>query len=483
MSRIDIKLNEKVDIITRTINGNNLILTFTPGSFILLDDKDNTVGEIPIEIDIDNTLKIAKDSKDGKECSENTLKFILNTVGYNDSGEYIFVSKNKQDTLKSYFSRVSDLFIEDDTIDWINDLFRASGVLDKSIIGESASLLYKLEDGTYAINLHTEFWTPGSWTQGVLHNIKYDFRKHEKFIDDAIFLNNTRGVLFSTYPLAPYLRRFVMCYGDIFGDTSNIVYNIDHKRLIRQMKIDIMSSKFHGRSATISKMNLYMNKNIPLFELRGRYKDENGFVIDYNETGRLAVMLSFEKKVIALDELNSVIGVSPILYINRNVVDENDNILLNRGDIFVQNNLLKVLENRVDFNERDMEDLKLIGEIYYKLISLESGYSTNVMETLLTIHISIDDTLGISTNKIDGRVKLSRDNNGRIFYIISKHRNEDSKDSLKLFILNGLIFKVIGGGKKHIKSEIFNIRNTRLTKDVLKQFIEIDSLLKRLTFN
>ena len=130
-----------------------------------------------------------------------------------------------------------------------------------------------------------------------------------------------------------------------------------------------------------------------------------------------------------------------------------------------------------------MVDLKLIGEIYYKLISIESGYSTNVMETLLTIHISIDDTLGISTNKIDGRVKLSRDNNGRIFYIISKHRNEDSKDNLKLFILNGLIFKVIGGGKKHIKSEIFNIRNTRLTKDVLKQFIEIDSLLKRLTFN
>lgn len=296
MSRIDIKLNEKVDIITRTINGNNLILTFTPGSFILLDDKDNTIGEIPIEIDIDNTLEIAKDSKDGKECSENTLKFILNSVGYNNNGEYIFVSKNKQDTLKSYFSRVSDLFIEDDTIDWINDLFRASGVLDKSIIGESASLLYKLEDGTYAINLHREFWTPGSWTQGVLHNIKYDFRKHEKFIDDAIFLNNTRGVLFSTYPLAPYLRRFVMCYGDIFGDTSNIVYNIDHKRLIRQMKIDIMSSKFHGRSATISKMNLYMNKNIPLFELRGRYKDENDFVIDYNETGRLAVMLSFEKK-------------------------------------------------------------------------------------------------------------------------------------------------------------------------------------------
>lgn len=483
MSRIDIKLNEKVDIITRTINGNNLILTFTPGSFILLDDKDNTVGEIPIEIDIDNTLEIAKNGKDGKECSENTLKFILNSVGYNNNGEYIFVSKNKQDTLKSYFSRVSDLFIEDDTIDWINDLFRASGVLDKSIIGESASLLYKLEDGIYAINLHTEFWTPGSWTQGVLHNIKYDFRKHEKFIDDVIFLNNTRGVLFSTYPLIPYLRRFIMCYGDIFGDTSNIVYNIDHHRLIRQMKIDIMSSKFHGRSATISKMNLYMNKNIPLFELRGRYKDENDFVIDYNETGRLAVMLSFEKKVIALDDLNSVIGVSPILYINRNVVDENDNILLNRGDIFVQNNLLKVLENRVDFNEKDMEDLKLIGEIYYKLISIESGYSTNVMETLLTIHISIDDTLGISTNKIDGRVKLSRDNNGRIFYIISKHRNEDSKDSLKLFILNGLIFKVIDGGKKHIKSEIFDIRNTRLTKDVLKQFIEIDSLLKRLIFN
>lgn len=483
MSRIDIKLKEKENIITRTINGNTLVLTFTPGSFVLLDNKDNIIGEIPIEIDIDKTLEIAKDSKDGIECSENTLKFVLNSVGYSDSGEYIFVSKNKQDIFKSYFSRVSDLFIENDTIDWISDLFRASGVLDKSIVGESASLLYKLENGTYAINLHVDSSTPDSWSNGVLDDIKYNFRKHDEFIDDAIFLNNTRGVLFSTYPLLPYLRRFVMCYGDIFGDTSNIVYNIDHKRLIRQMKIDIMSSKFHGRSATISKMNLYMNKNIPLFELRGRYKDENNFVIDYNETGRLVVMLSFEKKVIALDDMNSVIGVSPVLYINKNVIDENDNILLNRGDIFIQDSLLKVLENRVDFNEKDMEDLRLIGEIYYKLISLESGYSTNIMETLLTIHISIDDTLGTVTNKIDGRVKLSRDNNGRIYYIISKHRDEDSKDSLKLFILNGLIFKVISGGKKHIKSEIFNIRNTRFTKDILKQFIEIDSLLKRLMFD
>lgn len=466
MSYINLELFEKERIIERTINGNNLELSFTPGNFLLMDDTGELIAKIPIDIPISNALEIIEDNIKDNNILEGLLKFIFYQYGYKYKEMSIQVSIHNKELLNKYCSSILDLFIDDKTFEWLKDLFRASGILDKSIIGDTRPLLYKIGESNnhYGID--------------IADDIIYDFRNHLGFVEYAYKKDNTRGTLFGAYPLIPYLRRFITCYGDIFVDGNTPTYTSNPRNIIKQMKSDIMSSKFHGRSATISKLNSYINKKIPLFEFSGIYSDEDSFTLKKDGDGRLTAMLSFEDRVIKLDNLNSTVGTVPVIEINVDVKDEDGNIIINRGDIIDQKSALEIIErdNDINFSLNDIEELKLIGDVYYNLISTSAGYSSNIIETLLTLYVDYEDNLGTSSTRLNGSVKLSKDAKN-IYYTVYKDRDERNGDRIKLFLNNGIIFSVDESSNKNI---LFNINNTRIDKKVLESLTYIDNLLRRL---
>ena len=466
MSYINLELFEKERIIERTINGNNLELSFTPGNFLLMDDTGELIAKIPIDIPILNALEIIKDNVKDNNILEGLLKFIFRQYGYKYKEMNIQVPIHNKELLNKYCSSILDLFIDDKTFEWLKDLFRASGILDKSIIGDTRPLLYKIGESNnhYGID--------------IADDIIYDFRNHLGFVEYAYKKDNTRGTLFGTYPLIPYLRRFIICYGDIFVDGNTPTYTSNPRNIIKQMKSDIMSSKFHGRSATISKLNSYINKKIPLFEFSGIYSDENSFTLKKDGDGRLTAMLSFEDRVIKLDNLNSTVGTVPVIEINVDVKDEEGNILINRGDIIDQKSALEIIEkyDNINFSLNDIEELKLIGDVYYNLISTSAGYSSSIIETLLTLYVNYEDNLGTSSTRLNGSVKLSKDAKN-IYYTVYKDRDEKTGERIKLFLNNGIIFSVDISSNKNT---LFNINNTRIDKKVLESLTYIDNLLRKL---
>ena len=464
MSRINLKLNEIENIVSRTINGNNVIFTFTPGSFILVDDYEKSFGEIPIELSLsDADIKFIRESVEKGTIIKDILNKIMRYYGYEKMGMELIISEDIKSKFNKHCSRVLDLFSDINIITWLTDLFRASGVLDKSIVGDSKSLLFKIENNHYGID--------------IADDTIYDFRRHMEFISKIGNIDPTRGILFASYPVIPYLRKFVMCYGEIFGE-GNIVYTSSPKNLITQMKMDILSTKFHGRSAVISRLNLYMDKKIPFFEFVGRYDSEDLFILDTNANGRLTINLIFEKQVVTLGDNSSTVNIVPILHSNMDIKDENGNIVLSRGDIINQPNMLKILKDNhpvVELDEDNIYDLELIGTLYYKLISTDSNYGSNLIEKLLTLHISPDDRLGTTITKINGVIELEIDDE-RIYYNIYRDQHKSEKDMFKLFIDSGIIFKYISPDE----SEILRIANTRLDSKTLNQFIEINTLLEKI---
>ena len=464
MSRINLKLNEIENIVSRTINGNNVIFTFTPGSFILVDSNEKSFGEIPIELSLsDADIKFIKESVEKGTIVKDILNKMMKYYGYEKMGMELIISEDIKFKFNKHCSRVLDLFSDINIITWLTDLFRASGVLDKSIVGDSKSLLFKIENNHYGID--------------IADDTIYDFRRHMEFISKIGNIDPTRGILFASYPVIPYLRKFVMCYGEIFGE-GNIVYTSSPKNLITQMKMDILSTKFHGRSAVISRLNLYMDKKIPFFEFVGRYDSEDLFILDTNANGRLTINLIFEKQVVTLGDNSSTVNIVPILHSNMDIKDENGNIVLSRGDIINQPNMLKILKDNhpvVELDEDNIYDLELIGTLYYKLISTDSNYGSNLIEKLLTLHISPDDRLGTTITKINGVIELEIDDE-RIYYNIYRDQHKSEKDMFKLFIDSGIIFKYISPDE----SEILRIANTRLDSKTLNQFIEINTLLEKI---
>ena len=464
MSRINLKLNEIENIVSRTINGNNVIFTFTPGSFILVDDYEKSFGEIPIELSLsDADIEFIKESVEKGTIIKDILNKMMKYYGYEKIGMELIISEDIKSKFNKHCSRVLDLFSDINIITWLTDLFRASGILDKSIIGDSKSLLYKIDNNHYGID--------------IADDTIYDFRRHMEFMSKIGNIDPTRGILFASYPVIPYLRKFVMCYGEIFGE-GNIVYTSSPKNLITQMKMDILSTKFHGRSAVISRLNLYIDKKIPFFEFVGRYDSEDSFVLDTNAIGRLTINLIFEKQVVTLGDNSSTVNIIPILHSNMDIKDENGNIVLSRGDIINQPNMLKILKDNhpvVELDEDNIYDLELIGTLYYKLISTDSNYGSNLVEKLLTLHISPDDRLGTTITKINGVVELEKGDK-HIYYNIYRDQHKSEKDMFKLFIDSGIIFKYISPDE----SEILRIANTRLDSKTLSQFIEINNLLEKI---
>lgn len=464
MSRINLKLNEIENIVSRTINGNNVIFTFTPGSFILVDDYEKSFGEIPIELSLsDADIEFIKESVEKGTIIKDILNKMMKYYGYEKIGMELIISEDIKSKFNKHCSRVLDLFSDINIITWLTDLFRASGILDKSIIGDSKSLLYKIDNNHYGID--------------IADDTIYDFRRHIEFMSKIGNIDPTRGILFASYPVIPYLRKFVMCYGEIFGE-GNIVYTSSPKNLITQMKMDILSTKFHGRSAVISRLNLYIDKKIPFFEFVGRYDSEDSFVLDTNANGRLTINLIFEKQVVTLGDNSSTVNIIPILHSNMDIKDENGNIVLSRGDIINQPNMLKILKDNhpvVELDEDNIYDLELIGTLYYKLISTDSNYGSNLVEKLLTLHISPDDRLGTTITKINGVVELEKGDK-HIYYNIYRDQHKSEKDMFKLFIDSGIIFKYISPDE----SEILRIANTRLDSKTLSQFIEINNLLEKI---
>ena len=464
MSRINLKLNEIENIVSRTFNGNNVIFTFTPGSFILVDDYEKSFGEIPIELSLsDADIEFIKESVEKGTIIKDILNKMMKYYGYEKIGMELIISEDIKSKFNKHCSRVLDLFSDINIITWLTDLFRASGILDKSIIGDSKSLLYKIDNNHYGID--------------IADDTIYDFRRHMEFMSKIGNIDPTRGILFASYPVIPYLRKFVMCYGEIFGE-GNIVYTSSPKNLITQMKMDILSTKFHGRSAVISRLNLYIDKKIPFFEFVGRYDSEDSFVLDTNANGRLTINLIFEKQVVTLGDNSSTVNIIPILHSNMDIKDENGNIVLSRGDIINQPNMLKILKDNhpvVELDEDNIYDLELIGTLYYKLISTDSNYGSNLVEKLLTLHISPDDRLGTTITKINGVVELEKGDK-HIYYNIYRDQHKSEKDMFKLFIDSGIIFKYISPDE----SEILRIANTRLDSKTLSQFIEINNLLEKI---
>lgn len=466
MSRINLKLNEIENIVSRTINGNNVIFTFTPGSFILVDNYEKAFGEIPIELSLsDADIKFIRESVEKGTIIKDILNKIMRYYGYDKIGMELIVSEDIKSKFHKHCSRVLDLFSDINIITWLTDLFRASGILDKSIVGDSRSLLHDI-DGTknhYGID--------------IADDMIYDFRQHEEFVKRIYKIDSTRGVLFAAYPVTPYLRKFVMCYGEVLGN-GDVVYTSSPRTLIKQMKEDLLATKFHGRSAIISRLKSYMNKNIPLLEFIGRYNSEDKFILDTKGTGRLTINLKFEHQTIELGDMSQTISFSPILYSNMDVYDENGNIILNRGDISTQPGLFDIIEKNnpvLEFNVDDLEDLRLLGNIYYRLISVEGSYGGSLIEKLLTLHISPEDRLGTAITKINGVVELEKGDK-HIYYNIYRDQHKSEKDMFKLFIDSGIVFKYISPDE----SEILRIANTRLDSKTLSQFIEINTLLKKI---
>ena len=464
MSRINLKLNEIENIVSRTINGNNVIFTFTPGSFILVDDYEKSFGEIPIELSLsDADIEFIKESVEKGTIIKDILNKMMKYYGYEKIGMELIISEDIKSKFHKHCSRVLDLFSDINIITWLTDLFRASGILDKSIVGDSKSLLYKIDNNHYGID--------------IADDTIYDFRRHVEFLKRAHEIDSTRGVLFAAYPVIPYLRKFVMCYGEVFG-SGDIVYTSSPRTLIKQMKEDLLSTKFHGRSAIISRLNSYMNKNIPLLEFIGRYDSEDKFTLDTNGNGRLTINLKFEHQVVEIGNMSQSISFNPILYSNMDIYDEDVNIILNRGDISTQPGLFEVIEKNnpvLEFNVDDLEDLKLLGDIYYRLVSVEGSYGGSLIEKLLTLHISPEDRLGTAITRINGVVELEKGDK-HIYYNIYRDQHKSKKDMFKLFIDSGIVFKYISPDE----SEILRIANTRLDSKVLAQFIEINTLLEKI---
>lgn len=464
MSKVILKLNEIENIVSRTINGNNVFFTFTPGSFVIVDENDVEFSEIPIDMKIDKyNLDFIKNNVENDTIIRPVLDKIMSYYGYNNVNLRLEASEHVRSMFKKHCSRLLDLFSDTNILIWLNDLFRASGILDKSIVGDSKSLLYKIGNNHYGID--------------IADDTIYDFRRHSEFISKIGNIDPTRGILFASYPVIPYLRKFVMCYGEIFGE-GNIVYTSSPKNLIIQMKMDILSTKFHGRSAVISRLNSYMDKKIPFFEFIGRYDSEDSFVLDTTANGRLTINLIFEKQVVTLGDNSRTINVVPMLHSNMNIKDSNGNIVLSRGDIINQPNMLQILKDNhpvVELDEDNIYDLGLIGTLYYKLISTESNYGSNLIEKLVTLHISPEDRLGTSFTKINGVVELEQVDD-KILYVVYRNKNKDPEDKIKLFLDSGLIFKYIDKEK----AEILRIDDTRLDKNTLAQLIDVNTLLKNL---
>lgn len=468
MSRINLKLNEIENIVSRTINGNNVIFTFTPGSFVLVDNYEKSFGEIPIELSLsDADIKFIRESVEKGTIIKDILNKIMKYYGYEKIGMKLIVSEDIKSKFHKHCSRVLDLFSDINIITWLTDLFRASGILDKSIVGDSRSLLHDIDDNKnhYGID--------------IADNMIYDFRQHGEFIKRICEIDSTRGVLFAAYPIIPYFRKFVMCYGEVFGNGDAFtVYTSSPRTLINQMKIDLLSTKFHGRSAIISRLNSYMNKKIPLFEFSGRYESEDKFVLNINSGGRLTINLKFEHQTVELGDMSQTISFSPVLYSNMDIYNEDGNIVLNRGDISTQPGLFDIIEKNIpelDFNVDDLEDLRLLGDIYYRLISNEASYGGSLIEKLLTLHISPEDRLGTAITRINGVVELEKGDK-HIYYNVYRDQHKSKKDMFKLFIDSGIIFRYISPEE----SEILRIADTRLDSKTLSQFIEINTLLKKI---
>ena len=464
MSKVILKLNEIENIVSRTINGNNVFFTFTPGSFSIVDENGVEFSEIPIDMKIDKyNLEFIKDNVEKDNVIKPVLDKIISYYGYNNVNLTLDVTEHVRSMFKKHCSRLLDLFSDTNIMTWLNDLFRASGILDKSIVGESKSLLFKIGNNHYGID--------------IADDTIYDFRRHSEFISKIGNIDPTRGILFASYPVIPYLRKFVMCYGEIFGE-GKIVYTSSPRNLVIQMKMDILSTKFHGRSAVISRLNSYMDKKIPFFEFIGRYDSEDSFILDTTANGRLTINLIFEKQVVTLGDNSRTINVVPTLHSNMYIKDENGDILLSRGDIINQPNMLQILKDNhpvVELYDVDIYDLELIGTIYYKLISTDSNYGSNLIEKLVTLHISPEDRLGTSLTKINGVVELEEADD-RILYVVYKNKNKEPEDKVKLFLDSGLIFKYINKEK----AEILRIDDTRLDKNTLAQLDDIDNLLTKL---
>lgn len=464
MSKVILKLNEVENIVSRTINGNNVFFTFTPGKFVIVDENDTEFCEIPIDMKIDTyNLDFIKNNIENDTIIRPVLDKIISYYGYNNVSLRLDATEHVRSMFKKHCSRLLDLFSDTNIMIWLNDLFRASGVLDKSIVGESKSLLYKIGNNHYGID--------------IADDTIYDFRRHRDFISKIGNIDPTRGILFASYPVIPYLRKFVMCYGEIFGE-GDIVYTSSPRNLITQMKMDILSTKFHGRSAVISRLNLYMDKKIPFFEFIGRYDSEDSFILDTNGKGRLTINLIFEKQVVTLGDNSRTINVVPMLYSNMNIKDDSGNILLSRGDIINQPNMLQILKDNhpvVELDDADIYDLELIGTIYHKLISTDSNYGSNLIEKLVTLHISPENRLGTAMTKINGVVELEEVDD-KILYVVYKNKNKEPEDKIKLFLDSGLIFKYINKEK----AEILRIDDTRLDKNTLAQLDDIDNLLTKL---